>query len=126
MKKEYWMAIITGLLIIGFVAIVSAGVLAAHQHYQQDPNQGGCGGGPVIELEVEDQEPANGYNSGGAGGPVSTKRHWVSYGVVDCMEYSYYETYQVGVCDPGELRCNVKQYKDRVRMRNLCAAVWPW
>ncbi len=156
MKKEYWMAIITGLLIIGFVAIVATGVLAARQQYIQDPNPGGCGGSSYWicgngrldvgeECDDANDNPCDGCHEcqlvapcpppvkvyGGVGSSsydgVSTKRHWVPYFVYDCIETAFYETYQVGaVCEADEVRCNVKQYKDRLRLRNVCTAVWPW
>ena len=83
----------------------------------QGPISGGCGV-PVEEPVVVINDEQFVYRGGYSG--VSTKRHWVPLTVVACKEYSFYETYQVGVCNDGIPRCNIKQYKNKIRTSMVC------
>lgn len=118
-----------------FAMVLAIGTVEAKSLYEQADNEGGCGGHPILvcpegqhrcgtgccldEQPATNEEPTQTGHSG-SGGPVSTKRHWVVTAIVDCNEYAVYETYQVGVCDDGESRCNVKTYYNRWKVTDIC------
>lgn len=111
------------------VVLMISMVSAAPQHAEQDPNSGGgCGGGGggvIVEEEpIIVQAPLDSGIFRYVGKPTSFKHRWVEVMQRGCTVVSVYETYRVGVCLPGELRCDVKQYADRVRWHTLPDCVY--
>ena len=125
------------LLIVASMILLCAGVVnAAILPAEQDRNEGGCGGGGInIECPegthpcgtgcCPDITPTNKPQiSPQLSGWTSYKTRWHTYKTVGCKEYAVYETSRMGVCEPGELRCNVKLHWDRLRISTLQNCVY--
>lgn len=73
----------------------------------------------VDECSVPEKEILTTTSYSG-GSPTYTKRHWVTTATVGCKQYAFYETFRFDDCKPYEIRCHVKQYRDRTRMSWVC------